>query len=98
MAFPVGSRRVPRRCGFGRRNQLRQRLRTARPVGSTHSPVAVLLPFDRLPSGSFAVVIIQHSAQPLTAMERSPSTTARLFPQDQLVLQPLVIPLVMIMH
>jgi len=44
------------------------------------------------------MVIIEHSAQPLTTQDHSAAASARLFPHDQPVVQPLVVSLAMIMH
>ena len=84
--------------GFVRCNRPRERPRAALRLGSTHSPVTILSQFDRPPSGRSAILIVQHSAQALTALDRSRPTGVGLFPHDQPVVQTLVVALVMIMH
>ena len=48
------------------------------------------------PSGCLTIVVIQQSAQPLAALNRTAVTGARLLLHDQPVAQPLVVALVMI--
>jgi hypothetical protein len=75
-----------------------QRLRAALRVGPT--PLMVTLPsvFDPPPSGRLTIIVVQHSAQLLAALDDSCATGARLFLHDEPVAQPLVVPLAMIMH
>ena|SRR5437879_3205147 len=54
--------------------------------------------FDPPPSGRLTIIVVQQSAQPLAAPDRSRATGVRLFLHDEPVAQPLVVPLAMIMH
>ena len=54
--------------------------------------------FDRPPSGGFAIVVIQHSLQPLAAMDRPRPSDVRLFLDDHLVVHALLVALVVIMQ
>jgi hypothetical protein len=49
-------------------------------------------------SGSLTIVVIQHSASPLAALNRSTVHGTRLCRYDQAIPQPLVVPLVVIVH
>jgi hypothetical protein len=60
--------------------------------------VIIRLALASCASGCLTIIIIQHSAQPLTALDRSTATGARLLLHDQPVAQPLMVALVMIMH
>jgi hypothetical protein len=48
------------------------------------------------PSGCLTIIVVQHSAQPLAALDRSTATGASLILYDQPVAQSLVIALAMI--
>ena len=54
-------------------------------------------PFAPPPTGRLAIVIIDHSAQPLTALDRSCPAGVKPIRHDQPVVQPLVVVFVMIM-
>lgn len=49
-------------------------------------------------SSGLTIIEVQHSAQPLAALDRSCLIRAGLFPHDQAIAEALVVPLVMIMH
>jgi hypothetical protein len=78
--------------------EAQQRLRTALRAEPTPSIGTIPSEFDPPPSGSLTIIVVQHSAQPLAAPDRSGATGVRVFLRYEPVTQPLIVPLAMIMH
>ena len=50
------------------------------------------------PSGRLTIIIVQHSAQPLAALDCSGTVGARPFVHDQPIAKPLMVPLAMVVR
>ena len=84
------------RLGTTACNQPRNGPRTAPGRGPTHLLMITPSEFVCPPSGRLTIVVIQHSAQPLAALNRSTVCGTGLCLDDQPVAQPLVVALAMV--
>ena len=60
--------------------------------------VGMALPFRSTCSGGLSMVVLQHPAQPRSALDRGTGLDGQLLWEDQLVVKPLVVTLSMIMR